>query len=98
MADAFEPIAWIATKGDIVHHFSKHDGWDVQVVLTEQRGARQAELLPGEVAPSTGTAGSIPAASHRFRTEDCPTAAHLHGNGAEAVKYSAAGERDKECQ
>jgi hypothetical protein len=31
-----EGVAWIATRGDYVLHFSKHDGWNVETVLSDR--------------------------------------------------------------
>lgn len=30
-----DAVAWIATKGDDVLYFSKHDGWNVEAVLAK---------------------------------------------------------------
>jgi len=29
-----DPVAWIVTKGNVTLHFSKMDGWNVEVVET----------------------------------------------------------------
>jgi len=46
-AQADEPVAWIATYKDREpRHLSKHDGWDVQVVMTNARPVAAKEAAP----------------------------------------------------
>lgn len=86
--------AWLDSKVDSqffkeCYGFARsawHAGYDLALRGLEQRGA-----AGNTSAHESTVAGSTPVQSAplHFNTADVPTAEHLHGNGVEAVKFSA---------
>lgn len=46
-----KPVAWIASKGNETLHFSAHDGWDIQAVMTEPPPQAGQEFQMGDPNP-----------------------------------------------
>jgi len=94
-------VAWIAKRGNDVLHLSKRDGWEVQVVLTEetlanvgkdQRGAAPGERgQPDDRVATLSNAGLNPAVAPHHQTEpersdqSLAASSESHLNGASST-------------